>query len=92
MIKKVKLQPIYMDKLQLLMNRLDDDLVKQSLEVELSKMTAGFRGEDSINYFLNMLPNQKECQVLHDLRIPHESTFFKSTRSFLIPPTFLLLK
>ncbi|MBN3553704.1 NERD domain-containing protein [Fictibacillus nanhaiensis] len=77
MIKKVRLKPIYMNKIQLLMSRLEDALVKQSLEIELSKMTAGFRGEDSINYFLNMLPNKKECHVLHDLRIPHESTFFQ---------------
>lgn len=92
MIKKVKLQPIYMDKLQLLMNRLEDDLVKQSLEVELSKMIAGFRGEDSINYFLNMLPNQKECQVLHDLRIPHETTFFQVDTLILNPAYILIIE
>jgi Nuclease-related domain len=92
MIKKVRLQPIYMDKLELLMNRLDDDLVKQSLELETSKMIAGFRGEDSINYFLNMLPNQKECHVLHDLRIPHESTFFQIDTLILNPAYILIIE
>ncbi|ANC79101.1 hypothetical protein ABE65_020750 [Fictibacillus phosphorivorans] len=90
MIKKVRIKPIYMDKLQLLMNRLDDDFVRQSLEVELSKMTAGYRGEDSINYFLNMLPNKKECHVLHDLRIPHESTFFQID-TLIVNPTYILI-
>ncbi|MBH0175393.1 NERD domain-containing protein [Fictibacillus sp. 23RED33] len=90
MIKKIRLKPIYMNKLQLLMNRLEDDLVKQNLELEIGKMTAGFRGEDSINYFLNMLPNQKECHVLHDLRIPHESTFFQID-TLILNPTYMLI-
>ncbi len=74
------------------MNRLEDDLVKQSLELEIGKMTAGFRGEDSINYFLNMLPNKKECHVLHDLRIPHESTFFQIDTLILNPNYFLIIE
>ncbi|WP_197468196.1 nuclease-related domain-containing protein [Fictibacillus phosphorivorans] len=90
MIKKVRIMPIYMNKLQLLMNRLNDDLVKQSLETEISKMMAGFRGEDSINYFLNMLPNRKECHVLHDLRIPHESTFFQID-TLIVNPEYILI-
>lgn len=90
MIKKVRKKSIYMNNLEILVNRLNDDLVKQSLETEISKMGAGFRGEDSIIYFLNMLPNRKECHVLHDLRIPHESTFFQLD-TLILNPTYILI-
>lgn len=90
MIKKVRKIPIYMNRLETLINRLDDDPFKQNLERELAKMAAGFRGEESLNYFLDMLPHKKDCHILHDLRILHESTYFQID-TLLINPAYCLI-
>jgi hypothetical protein len=51
MIKKIRKRPIYLDQLETFIKRSNDDSSKQNLEKELVKATAGFRGEESSDYY-----------------------------------------
>ncbi|MFE8699485.1 NERD domain-containing protein [Cytobacillus sp. FJAT-54145] len=75
-VKKLEL-PIRIRKLEALLRRLSSTHHKRELiEADLAKIYAGYKGENSIQYFLDLLPKQ-EFFIFHDLRIPNENHFFQ---------------
>lgn len=62
---------------------------KEEIEKERLQMMRGFRGEKSMDYFLDELPNS--TYILHDLRLPLEKGKFVQLDTLLITPTFLVI-
>lgn len=91
MIKKEKVLPIRMKKLQALLRRLPPNhLSRQRIDEELAKSMAGYRGEVSIDYQLATLP-KKESIILHDLRLTQNGTHFFQIDILLMTSRFLLI-
>ncbi|WP_163098989.1 nuclease-related domain-containing protein [Peribacillus alkalitolerans] len=77
MIKKQRGIPIKILKLEALLKRLPGSHVKRpQIERDLLKSMAGYKGEQSIDYFLDFLSN-KSYFILHDLRLPFKNHFFQ---------------
>jgi hypothetical protein len=70
-------KPLILLKLQALSRRLTAIHPKKaSVESEMARKAAGFRGEQSLDYYLNLLPHKKHL-ILPGLRIPFLSNFFQ---------------
>ncbi|MGM0836618.1 MAG: NERD domain-containing protein [Bacillota bacterium] len=80
--------------LKALVRRLDLKHPKfQEIKAELGKCMAGFRGEKSINYFLNLIPELNcEYLIFHDLRLPYKQYFFQIDTLILFPNFYLVLE
>jgi hypothetical protein len=90
MIVKEVTESIKMKKLEVILRRLSP-LHQSYKEVEdvLARSKAGFRGEKSLDYHLELLPKEN-CYIFHDLRLPHGSHFFQID-VLILSPTFLLM-
>ncbi|WP_404443124.1 NERD domain-containing protein [Sutcliffiella horikoshii] len=61
------------------------------IQSDLGKNIAGFKGEESLNYYLELLPDTAgEFYVLQDIRLPFKMHHFQID-TLLIFPTFLLI-
>lgn len=91
MIKKERSIPLKLQKVEALARRLPVSHPKRALiEQELYNRRSGYRGEQSINYYLTFLP-EKEYYILHSLRLPnHVGTFFQID-TMLISPYFITI-
>ncbi|WP_064092935.1 nuclease-related domain-containing protein [Rossellomorea aquimaris] len=90
MIKKQRTPPLKLLKLQALLRYLPPNHQKKpDVESQLAKFQAGFRGEESIDYHLNFLP-EKEYVILHDIRLQHRNSFFQID-SLILHSSFILI-
>ncbi|MBS2970501.1 NERD domain-containing protein [Metabacillus sp. KIGAM252] len=90
MIRKERKIPIKILKLEALLRRLSKAHLKYPLiKEDLSKIKAGYRGEQSLDYYLSFLSNEK-YHILHDLRLPHKTHHFQID-SLLLSPNFILI-
>ncbi|MBM7650197.1 ribosomal protein L37AE/L43A [Bacillus ectoiniformans] len=90
MIAKERGIPIRILKLESLLKRLPANHSKRlRIEEDLAIAKAGFRGEQSIDYYLDFLPNL-DYTFLHDLRLPIRQQFFQID-TLLLTPYYLLI-
>lgn len=92
MIKKELKIPLKIQKLEALLRRIPENHPKrQEIKGELAKSLAGYKGELSLDYYLNFLPPQEYC-IIHDLRLPNTSgTNFFQMDILLLSQTFFLI-
>ncbi|MFC7370998.1 nuclease-related domain-containing protein [Fictibacillus iocasae] len=70
MIKKMRKRTLKLVKLEVLSRRLMPNHPKRKyIEGDLAKLEAGYKGEKSLDYFLELITD-KEILVFHDLRLP----------------------
>ncbi|MGC4377355.1 nuclease-related domain-containing protein [Fictibacillus sp. Mic-4] len=82
--------PIKIKKLEALLRRLPKHHPKRSeIEVDLAKSLAGYKGEQSLDYYLSFLPAD-EYFILHDLRLSGGNYYFQLD-TFIISSSFLLI-
>lgn len=61
------------------------------IKKDLGMAMAGFKGEESIDYYLSILPEMEhDITIFHDLRLPCNNKFFQLD-TLLISPTFYLI-
>jgi hypothetical protein len=90
LFKKVHVPPIKILKLYALLRRISPDHpLKQDIEAELRKLEAGYKGEISLDYHLNFLPD-KEYLVLHNIRLSYK-TFFFQIDTLILHANFILI-
>ncbi|MGD6781011.1 nuclease-related domain-containing protein [Sutcliffiella horikoshii] len=59
---------------------------------DLGKNIAGFKGEESLNYYLELLPDEEgEFYVLQDIRLPFKEHHFQIDTLLIFPTFFLIL-
>ncbi|WP_163100886.1 nuclease-related domain-containing protein [Peribacillus alkalitolerans] len=93
MIKKERTLPIPIQKLESLLRRLPKDHVKRRvIEAELAKRLSGYRGEQSIDYYLYRLIDSKDFHIINDLRLKSNSTYFQIDVLILSKTHFLNLE
>ncbi|WP_191566638.1 nuclease-related domain-containing protein [Metabacillus idriensis] len=91
MIKKERHIPIKLMKLEALLRRLALNNPKRNkLEEEYAKVRAGYRGEKSIDYYLNSL-DEKELYIFHDIRLQHSNTEYFQIDILLLTKKYLLI-
>lgn len=92
MIKKERKMPVKIRKLEALLRRLSLTHPKRKeIASELAKSMAGYKGEQSLDYYLSFLPDQ-DYFIFHDLRLPHKYHFFQIDILILSSSFFLVLE
>lgn len=92
MIVKHRKVPILIKKLEALYRRLPPDHSKrQAVENELTRRRSGYKGEQSLGYYLNFLPDQ-DYAILHNLRFNYKSHFFQLDTLILSTSFFLIIE
>jgi Zn ribbon nucleic-acid-binding protein len=92
MIVKEAAESIKIKKLRLLNKRFPPDHPAfEKIESELIRSITGYKGEKSLDFHLNMLP-QDETHIFHDLRIPFRSSHFQIDILILTPYFFLIIE
>ena len=62
------------------------------IKSDLGKNIAGFKGEESLNYYLELLPDTEgEFYVLQDIRLPFKGHHFQIDTLLIFPTFFLIL-
>lgn len=92
-IKEIKL-PIKIKLLQAILTRLRKDHPnRQEIQEELAKRLAGFKGEQSLDYYFNFLPPQ-EFYILHNLRLanPNNAHFFQIDILVVTPSLLIIIE
>lgn len=90
MIVKDRKIPLKIRKLEALLRRLHHSHPKYSeVEEELAKSLAGFKGEQSLDYYLRSLPDQ-EYFIFHDLRLSDGAYFFQID-TLILSTSFILI-
>ncbi|MFY4775637.1 nuclease-related domain-containing protein [Metabacillus sp. RGM 3146] len=90
MLAKKRVKPIIILQLEALLRRLPANHSKvPEIEKELAKRRAGFRGEQSVDYYLSLL-NEEKFDIFQDIRLPRDQHFFQMD-SFLVSPNFLAI-
>ena len=92
MIMKERQYPLKAKKLEALIRRLKANHPKATIiEQEYAKTLAGYRGEQSLNYFLSFLP-QEQYFIFHDLRLPSlQNEYFFQMDILLLSQQFFLI-
>ncbi|WP_191991992.1 nuclease-related domain-containing protein [Bacillus aerolatus] len=92
MIVKERGVPIKVVKLEALLRRLPANHGKRPLiEEELAIARAGFRGEQSIDYYLQLLPHPQNF-FFHDLRLAVRDQFFQIDTLLAVPGYMLIIE
>lgn len=92
MIRKERSIPLEILALEALLRRIQPDHPKiPLLQTELAKRKKGYRGELSINYYLDLI-DTPQFLILHDIRLRDGKTFFQIDTLILTPHFFLLLE
>ncbi|MED1862485.1 nuclease-related domain-containing protein [Fictibacillus nanhaiensis] len=92
MIMKERCTPVVVSGLQLLLTRLLPHYpLRTYLEDELAKYLSGYKGEQSIDFHMKHLP-QKEYLIFHNLRIPHNDSYFQLDILILTPYYFFIIE
>ncbi|WP_246200049.1 nuclease-related domain-containing protein [Salirhabdus euzebyi] len=86
------MEPIFVQKLRALLSRLPlNHPVREKVESDLGKRVAGYKGEQSLHYYLSFLP-EKEFHILYDLRLSFNNHFFQIDVLLLSKRFFLILE
>ncbi|MEH7384189.1 nuclease-related domain-containing protein [Bacillus sp. JJ1521] len=92
MIRKVRTIPIEILILVALIRRLAQDHPKiPEIQFELAKRKKGYRGELSLNYYLDLI-DKSEFLILHDIRLQDGKTFFQIDTLMITPHFYLILE
>ncbi|MED3574727.1 nuclease-related domain-containing protein [Cytobacillus praedii] len=92
MIVKERSIPIRIQKNEALLRRLPKDHIKrQEIEEDLRKRWAGYRGEQSVDYYLGKLP-EKDFLIFHGIRLSNGEYFFQIDTLLLTPYFALILE
>ncbi|CAM3902928.1 nuclease-related domain-containing protein [Mesobacillus zeae] len=90
MIVKPRKVPLKIEILEALLRRLPFNHPKiPTIQTALTNRKAGYKGELESDYHLSLLP-EKDYFILHDIRLPHNDTFFQID-SLIICPGFILI-
>ncbi|WP_157950978.1 nuclease-related domain-containing protein [Peribacillus acanthi] len=94
MIIKERVLPIPIVKLESLLRRIPKEHVKRRLiEAELAKRLSGFRGEQSVDYYLYRLIESENHLIINDIRLPYNSkNYFQIDVLILSKTHFLILE
>ncbi|MTH55443.1 NERD domain-containing protein [Bacillus mangrovi] len=77
MIKKVRDFPVKLKKLEALLRRIPKSHPKYNdIEKDFAITLAGIKGEQSMEYYLSLLP-EKEYSIFYDLRLVNDDHFFQ---------------
>ncbi len=88
MIIKPRTKPLSLLKLEALLRRLPQTHPKRpKIEEDFAKRLAGYRGEQSLDFFLNLLPDQ-DIHIIHDLRLPYKNHHFQMD-TLLVTSSFI---
>lgn len=91
MIKKEREIPIKLRKLEALLRRLPVNHPRRSkVEEEYAKIRAGFRGEKSIDYYLNSL-DEKRFFIFHDVRLQHSNNEYFQMDILLLTSSYIVI-
>lgn len=91
MVVKERKKPIIIQQLEALLRRLPKDHSKRALvEGELAKHLAGFRGEESIEFYLSNLPFENSL-LLHDIRLFVDDENYIQMDSLILTPNFFMI-
>lgn len=83
--------PLKAQKIEALLRRLPSTHTKRhELETELAKVLAGYRGEESLNYYLSLIDQDNFC-IIHDLRLPDQNGYHFQLDTLIITPSFFLI-
>ncbi|MBU9724345.1 MULTISPECIES: nuclease-related domain-containing protein [Bacillaceae] len=92
MIIKPRQKSLKLLKLETLLRRLPQNHPKREKVEEQYRITkAGVRGESSIDYYLNFIPNQM-VYILHHLRLSNDNVKFQMDTLLLSPYFFLIIE
>lgn len=91
MLKKPFEIPITIRKLEALLRRLPANYpCRTKIEDELARKKAGYRGEKSIEYYLNHFPD-KEYLFFYNLRLPQDETYYFQMDILLLTSRYLII-
>ncbi len=92
LIRKKRTVPIEILILEALLRRLQPDHPKiPQIQAELAKRKKGYRGELSLNYYLDLI-DTPEFLILHDIRLTDGKSFFQIDTLMITPYFFLILE
>jgi hypothetical protein len=92
LIVKERTIPIRIQKSEALLRRLPKNHIKrQEIEEDLRKRWAGYRGEQSVDYYLGKLP-EKDFLIFHGIRLSNGEHFFQIDTLLLTPYFALILE
>ncbi|RZT21463.1 nuclease-related domain-containing protein [Fictibacillus sp. BK138] len=92
MIVKEAAESIKIKKLRLLHKRFSPDHpAEKEIEGELMRSIAGYKGEKSLDFHLDLLPKE-ETHIFHDLRLPFGSSHFQIDILIITPSFFLIIE
>ncbi|MFC4321891.1 NERD domain-containing protein [Litchfieldia salsa] len=84
MIIKPRQVPLMIRKLEALLKRLPlTHIRRKEIEEQYSKHMAGYKGEQSLDYYLSFLP--EDYLILHDLRLKYNQYYFQIDTLILTP-------
>lgn len=92
LIVKSRKIPLKIRKLEALLRRLPQAHPKRKvIEEDLAKSAAGYKGEQSLDYYLSFLP-ESEYFIFQDLRLFEKNHYFQLDTLILSPSFFLILE
>ncbi|MBS4219796.1 NERD domain-containing protein [Bacillus sp. FJAT-49711] len=92
MAKKIRTVPIIIFMLEALLIRLPQNHPKRvEIEEELSRRWAGFRGEQSLDYYVESIPGREEYVIFHDIRLPISNEKFFQIDTLIISTRFFAI-
>lgn len=92
LIRKPRIIPLVILILEALVRRLPPDHPKlPQIQTELAKRRKGYRGELSVNYYLDLI-DIPEYLILHDIRLLDGKSFFQIDTLILTPHFYLILE
>ena len=84
--------PIRLQKLEALLKRLPKDhSLRSQIEEEILRRWKGYRGEQSVDFYLNKLP-EKEYMIFHNIRLKNGNYYFQIDTLILTPFFVLILE
>ncbi|MDQ0214962.1 hypothetical protein J2S13_001361 [Oikeobacillus pervagus] len=90
MIMKERKRPLQLIQLEVLLRRIPKSHPKRPfMEEEFAKRITGFRGEESLDYHLGFLSNEKYA-IFHDLRLSNQNRFFQID-TLIVSTNFILI-
>lgn len=91
-ILKPRKKPLIIIALEALIRRLPTTHSKfSSIKQELHLRKIGYRGERSIDFYLDSLSSFKEIYVLHDLRLKGDNGHFFQIDTLIMTPSFMII-
>lgn len=92
LIRKARTIPPEILILEALLRRLPPDHPKiPQIQIELAKRKKGYRGELSLNYYLNLI-DTPEYFIMHDIRLPDSKSYFQMDTLIITPHFYLILE